>query len=62
MNNNQSGSKAVSTKKRNSGALRLMRDLRDWMKSKDEFPCINAAPLDENIFEWHCAICPDSGD
>ena len=58
---NQGVAKAVSIKQQN-GALRLMRDLKDWIKSKDEFPCINAVPLDENIFEWHCNICPDSGD
>ena len=41
---------------------RLVRDLGDWMKSKDEFPCINAIPLDDNVLEWHCNICPDRGD
>ena len=41
---------------------RLMRDLKEWSKCKDEFPCIEACPLDDNILEWHCNICPDSGD
>ena len=59
--NSQHNSPNASTKRTN-GAFRLMRDLRDWIKSRDQFPCINAVPLDDNIFEWHCNICPDSGD
>ena len=39
-----------------------MRDLKEWQKCKNEFPCIEACPLENDIMEWHCNICPDSGD
>ena len=45
----------------NNAVSRLMRDLKEWTKSKDEYPCIDAIPLEDNILEWHCNISPESG-
>ena len=58
-------SKTNKTTKQHLGqnaVSRLMRDLKEWERCKKEFPCIEACPLDDNIMEWHCNICPDSGD
>ena len=41
---------------------RLMRDLSEWHRSKDELPLINAEPLDDNIYEWHCNVTTNDGD
>ena len=40
---------------------RLQRDLKEWMATCHEIPNVRALPLDNNIFEWHVNIRPQSG-
>ena len=40
---------------------RLHRDLNEWKRKKNEFPCIEAVPLESNIYQWHCNIAPNDG-
>eukprot|EP01084_Bolivina_argentea_P153481 267613_1 len=40
---------------------RLMRDWREWKNCAHEAKSITAAPLESNLFEWHCNFCTDTG-
>ena len=40
---------------------RLLRDIIEWNQYAHECPMVTAAPLQENIFEWHINMCATSG-
>ena len=40
---------------------RMLRDIIEWNQYSHECPMITAAPLQENLFEWHINLCATSG-
>ena len=40
---------------------RLRRELSEWERTKNIYPCVEAVPLESNICEWHCNIVANDG-
>eukprot|EP01084_Bolivina_argentea_P216471 367763_1 len=49
------------TQSKSAATKRLLRDLREWKNCCHLAKCISAAPLENDIFEWHINFIPDDG-